>query len=391
MGAIAAKPQSGKAATKATETAPFGNEAAERFLAKAERAQLMMDAAAIPDEQIDLLRLRETGIPLVPGLSEPATAPQDNSARLTRGQLVEVRSAHEIAATLDGDGKLDGVPFMPEMSVYCGKMFRVLRRADITCVEGHGLRRMNAAVFLDDVRCDGSAHDGCQRRCLIFWKEAWLRPVEFANSPLPEGIHAESSAITALIDLPTRKNARYVCQSTELAAATIDLPSWNLLPFISQVRDGELSVTRFVQIVALVLLNRLRTFLGFSELGRLTGPKSKSSQIGLGLRPGEWVRVKSHEEIKRTLNSAGRNRGLLFEPEMSDYSGQYFQMDYSIEKMIHEETGQMLHLNNTVALKGLTCQGLCAKSCPRSNYWFWREDWLERAPAPSARTPQRQA
>jgi hypothetical protein len=73
---------------------------------------------------------------------------------------------------------------------------------------------------------------------------------------------------------------------------------------------------------------------------------------------------------------------------MSDYSGQYFQMDYAIEKMIHEETGQMLRLNNTVALKGLTFHGLCAKSCPRSDYWF---DWLERAPAPPSLTPNRQA
>ncbi len=391
MGAIATKSQSEKVAAVATESAPFANESAEGFLAKAECAQMMADAAANPDEQIDILRLRESCIPLAPALPQPIAAPNDELARLTRGQLVEVRSAREIAATLDADGKLDGVPFMPEMAVHCGQTFRVLRRADITCVEGHGLRRMNAAVFLEDVRCDGSAHDGCQRRCLIFWKEAWLRPVTFANSPLADDEQTEPAAKAALIALPTRKNGRYVCQSTALATATADLPSWNLLPFISQVRDGELSVTRFVQIVALALLNRLRTLLGFKDIGRLTGPKSKSSENGLGLQSGEWVRVKSHEKIKQTLNSTGRNRGLLFEPEMSDYSGQYFQMDYAINNMIHEETGQMLHLNNTVALKGLTCHGLCAKSCPRSNYWFWREDWLERAPGPSSETPPSQA
>ncbi len=391
MGAISTKSQSEKAAAVPSEPAPFGTEAIGRFLAKAECAQMTADAATNPDEQIDILRLRESCIPLAPALPQQIAAPNDQLTRLARGQLVKVRSAQEISATLDADGKLDGVPFMPEMAVHCGRSFRVLRRADITCVEGHGLRRMNAAVFLEDVRCDGSAHDGCQRRCLVFWKEAWLRPVEFANSPLAETEQSEQPANAALVNLPTRKNGRYVCQSTELVTATRDLPSWNMLPFISQVRDGELSVTRFVQIVALALLNRLRTSLGFKDIGRLTGPKSKSSQDGLGLQPGEWVRVKSHEEIKQTLNAAGRNRGLLFEPEMSDYAGKYFQMDYSIKNMIHEETGQMLHLSNTVALKGLTCQGLCAKSCPRSNYWFWREDWLERAPAPPAQTPPRQA
>ena len=40
------------------------------------------------------------------------------------------------------------------------------------------MRLMKSAVFLADVRCDGSAHDGCQRNCLIFWKEAWLKPVD---------------------------------------------------------------------------------------------------------------------------------------------------------------------------------------------------------------------
>jgi hypothetical protein len=40
--------------------------------------------------------------------------------RFFRGQLVEVRSSAEIAATLDANGKLDGVPFMPEMARYCG-------------------------------------------------------------------------------------------------------------------------------------------------------------------------------------------------------------------------------------------------------------------------------
>jgi hypothetical protein len=377
---MSTKSQSEKLTDVRPNSTPFGNEAVEGFLAKVERAQMMADATAKLEEQFNVPQPMENCRPLMPALPQPIAAQNNEAARLTRGQLVEVRSAAEIAATLDVDGQLDGVPFMPEMAIHCGRSFRVLRRADITCVEGHGLRRMNAAVFLEDVRCDGSAHDGCQRRCLIFWKEAWLKPVEVVRSPSIVDKQSQPAATDALVNSPTRKNGRYLCQSTVLATATTDLPSWNLLPFVSQVRDGELTVARFILIIALALLNQLRTRLGFKDIGRLTGPKSKSSKGGLGLQPGEWVRVKSHEEIKQTLDSAGRNRGLLFEPEMSDYSDKRFQMDFSIRKMIHEETGEMLHLNNTVALKGLTCHGLCAKSCPRSNYWFWREDWLERAP-----------
>lgn len=378
------KSQSEELTALSTNATAFGRAAVQEGVARAGCAPMTADTEVALEARLNILRFLGNQEPPMPTLAPPTATQNREQIRLTRGQLVEVRSAQEIAATLDADGRLDGVPFMPEMAEQCGRRFRVFRRADITCVEGHGLRRMDAAVFLEDVRCDGSAHDGCQRRCLIFWKEAWLKPADVVGSPSIVDQRLESAAAASvLVKLPTRANSRYLCQSTVLATATAELPSWNLLPFISQVRDGELTVTRFIQIAGLALLNLFRKALGFKEIGRLAGAQSKSSRKTLGLQTGEWVRIKSHAEIEQTLNAASRNRGLLFEPEMSDYSGQYFQMEFPIEKMIHEETGEMLHLNNTVALKGLTCQGLCAKSCPRSNYWFWREDWLDRAPSPS--------
>jgi len=93
---------------------------------------------------------------------------------------VEVLSEEEILRTLDAKGRLDALPFMPEMLQYCGKRFRVYKRADKTCdtIDNAGSRRMRGAVHLEDLRCDGAAHGGCQARCLIFWKEAWLRRVQ---------------------------------------------------------------------------------------------------------------------------------------------------------------------------------------------------------------------
>ncbi len=318
-------------------------------------------------------------------LSPQPTSParRNAGARLRSGQLVEILTANEIVRTLDSNGRLDGLPFMPEMIRHCGKRYRVFRRADMTCVEGHGLRRMRSTVFLQDVRCDGAAHDGCERRCLIFWKEAWLKPVDEGEASTPREDKRYHEQTNAWFDLPTKEHDRYLCQSTLLVTASEDLPRWNVTPFLTQMRDGELTTARFVSIIALALLNLLRRFSGFKEVGRLTGPKSKSTKSSLGLRPGDWVRIKSRAQIKQTLDSASRNRGLLFETEMSEYAGQPFQMDFPISRMIHEETGKMLPLANTVALKGLTCQGLCAKNCPRSNYWFWREDWLERVPLAS--------
>ena len=62
---------------------------------------------------------------------------------------------------------------------YCGQRFRVFRRAHKTCdtVNKTGGRRMEATVHLEGIRCDGEAYGGCGAACLLFWKEAWLKPV----------------------------------------------------------------------------------------------------------------------------------------------------------------------------------------------------------------------
>src|SRR5205085_4338150 len=49
---------------------------------------------------------------------------------LKSGDLVEVRSAGEILATLDDTGALEALPFMPEMLPYLGRRFVVDKRAD---------------------------------------------------------------------------------------------------------------------------------------------------------------------------------------------------------------------------------------------------------------------
>ena len=70
---------------------------------------------------------------------------------LHAGEVVEVRSAGEILATLGPDGRLDGLPFMPEMLQFSGKQFRVSARAHKSCDTIHhtGCRSMTDAVHLD--------------------------------------------------------------------------------------------------------------------------------------------------------------------------------------------------------------------------------------------------
>ena len=110
--------------------------------------------------------------------TQPATSDR-YALGLQAGEWVQVRSREEILATLDADGRLDELPFMPEMLKYCGARMIVGKRAHKTCdpAIGIGGRKMANTVHLSNIRCDGAAHDGCQAACLIFWKEAWLKPV----------------------------------------------------------------------------------------------------------------------------------------------------------------------------------------------------------------------
>ena len=301
----------------------------------------------------------------------------DVSAGFLPGQVVMVRSLAEIAATLDAHGELDGMPFMAEMARFCGQAMKVKRRADRTCVEGVGLRGLDACVILEDAACDGSEHDGCQRGCLLFWKEAWLKPADAQAYADAEEAAPEFGRATRQL-APSRRGDRHVCQSTELARATTEFGgAWRLLA--KDLQTGELRISNFTAIALIGLVNRLRTTLGLPEIGIQRGRIGPLGRRTLGLQPGDWVKVKGRKSIRSALDARGHNRGLRFEPEMSLHLGSHRQVERRIERMIDEQSGKMLELGDTVVLKGVECQGLCMKNCPRSAAMFWREAWLERA------------
>lgn len=306
---------------------------------------------------------------------------QTEPQRFFTGDIVTVAPAQDILATLNAQGYLDGLPFMPEMVPFIGQSLRVHHRADRTCVEGHGIRRMDDSVFLETARCDGSAHDGCQRACLMFWKEAWLRP---AGATVRNDA-AEQRARVALLNLATRDARGYACQSTQLGAATHELSRTHLGALIKEVRQCEMTPGRLFAILARSAINRGRHAAGLPELGLIVGEKGRKTKGDLDLKPGDWVRVKDTAAIRATLGPNSKNLGLSFEPEMALSVGQIRQVETVIERMVHEETGQMVDLARTVTLKGTYCQGLCSKACPRANPLFWREIWLERVDEPASK------
>ena len=55
------------------------------------------------------------------------------SLGLKAGDWVQIRSKDEILETLDEKGRLDGLPFMPQMFGFCGQRFQVVKSAHKTC------------------------------------------------------------------------------------------------------------------------------------------------------------------------------------------------------------------------------------------------------------------
>src|SRR5581483_10391233 len=135
----------------------------------------------------------------LPGWRQPRTEADaminGSTCQFRAGDWVQVRSKEEILRTLDANGRLDELPFMPEMLEFCGKTLRVGKRAHKTCdpALGIGGRKMSGTVHLENIRCNGAAHDGCEAGCLIFWKEAWLKPLDGATEPAADSRAYEGS------------------------------------------------------------------------------------------------------------------------------------------------------------------------------------------------------
>src|SRR5271168_5161299 len=153
--------------------------------------------------------------------------------KLRVGDWVEIQSREEILKTLDTKGQVEGMPFMPEMFAFCGKRFPIRKRAHKTCdtvfpVRG---RRLSGAVHIE-TRCDGSAHGGCQARCMFFWKDAWFEPAAGPEkTPLdtgggsdlapakPTGTGCSEQGVWANTSRSEAGETLYSCQATQLPYA----------------------------------------------------------------------------------------------------------------------------------------------------------------------------
>lgn len=300
--------------------------------------------------------------------------------RLYRGDLVEVKAPDEILQTLDAHGAVDHVPFMPEMTQFCGRRFRVSRRAFPVCVSASSPRafRGDDIVTLDGVRCSGAAHDGCQKACVIFWREAWLRKVEDTATQSQVDLRSLDRLRTRLkVSIGPKA---YYCQASELLKATDLLSRWQKLGrLLSGLPARNFTALQMLQYTGIWLFLKIRRmFIG--EYPR--GSSESTPEESLNLRPGEWAEVKSMQSIIETLDEHGLNRGLWFSPDMRRLCGVRRRVKGRIDRIIVDGTGQMRQLRNTVCLEDSTCgcsyMGFGMGGCSRCELTYWREIWLRR-------------
>lgn len=299
---------------------------------------------------------------------------------LRPGDIVEVKRADEILETLDSDGALGGLPFMPEMIGCCGKRFPVYKRVVKTCYYGlgSGMRKFGAedVVILDGVRCSGADHDGCQKACSVFWREAWLRRID---DKLPQSAGAnQSSAERLYARLKTKIDATtYFCQASEILRATEPLSRRERIgKCISEVRAGNSGILEMMGRMSVWIFWRIRRKL-FGAYAH--GHNASTPDKTLNLQCGDLVRVKPVERISETLNETAHNRGLYFTPAMRRECGEEHTVDRRLEKIIVDGTGKMRKLRNTVFLEGSLCGCSCVAfgGCPRGEFAYWREIWLQ--------------
>lgn len=108
----------------------------------------------------------------------------------------------------------------------------------------------------------------------------------------------------------------------------------------------------------------------------------------LGLHAGDWVVVRSQEEILATLDERARLDSLPFQPEMLAFCGRRMR----VAKVAHKscdtinKTGGR-RMVNAVHLEGGRCDGSGHGGCMANCVFFWKEAWLKCSDDNSVASP----
>lgn len=132
---------------------------------------------------------------------------------------------------------------------------------------------------------------------------------------------------------------------------------------------------------------RLDQGLGIkSGIKRMIKPPPPRDPLGQpsAFQPGSWVRVKSVEQLRATLDDRDRTRGLLFTEAQWKTADRVFRIAHHVRRL-RDDHGMFRPISRTVLLDGVDCAGDgptptgCGRHCPM----MYRDEWLEPATAPN--------
>jgi hypothetical protein len=197
----------------------------------------------------------------------------------------------------------------------------------------------------------------------------------------------------------------FVCQTTELPQFTRPLSAFDPRQYVEDYTSGNETIGELLRGGLYVLLHRrlsrrlpiLRKI--YNSLQAITGgmpsPMAKGHlpagtrqpHVPLNLQPGEYVRIKSHQDILATLDERNLHRGLYFDVEMVPYCGKIVRVNARVERFLDEKTGRMRSLKTpALILDTVVCNSrysTCRMFCPRALFAWWREEWVERVEGPA--------
>jgi hypothetical protein len=248
---------------------------------------------------------------------------------------------------------------------------------------------MHDTVYLEDLRCNGTGHGGCQAGCRIYWKEAWLRRVDDDSAaadpsdPTDQGTTELERLARAATRIPRELKGERVevwrCQATDALQYSEHLKTSNLAQYWREFRNGNFAPFRYLLLLVRGFVMEVARRLRVLRALPLHGPGA-APPAGLGVQPGDLVQVRSPDEIKSTLDEKGFNRGLSFDREMLPYCGRTFRVKDRVDRIVDDKTGRMLKIpKDSLILEGAVCSGERTPGCwfcPREIYPFWREAWV---------------
>lgn len=99
----------------------------------------------------------------------------------------------------------------------------------------------------------------------------------------------------------------------------------------------------------------------------------------LSLKAGEWVEIRSQEELLGTLDERGCLENLPLMPEMLQYCGRRLRVFKRADKTCDNiQPWSIRRMKDSVHLEGVRCDGSGHGGCEAGCLIFWKEAWLKR-------------